>query len=267
MTDPAAPTAPRLAPDGSPYPDRARPTFEREVRAMFTHIAHQYDWFNHVATLGQDLVWRPRALWAVDRFRVGRPLRWALDVGCGTGDLALLTTRHAPASRAVGIDFTGAMVVRATARARRLGASSKVQFGRATGLALPFRSGSFDLVMSAFVARNLSDLPKALREFRRVLVPGGTLLTLETTEPPSAVVRSMFHAYFDHVVPWLGAAVKSAGPFRYLPESLRRLPSRERMLELMRDAGFPRVDGVRQSQGIVTSFLGEAGAAAPASMD
>lgn len=229
---------------------------------MFTHIARQYDWFNHLATLGQDFVWRPRAIWTVERYRAGAPIRRVLDVGCGTGDLAFLTTRHVPTSRAIGVDFTAAMVARATERARRSGAGERVQFGRATGLALPFRSGTFDLVMSAFLARNLRDLPAALLEFRRVLAPGGTLLTLETTEPPSLLIRGMFHAYFDHVVPWLGAAVKSAGPFRYLPESLRLLPSRERMLELMRAAGFVRVDAVHQSQGIVTSFLGEAGAAA-----
>lgn len=264
MSGPAATAAGRVAADGSPYPDRARPTFEHDVRAMFTYIAPQYDWFNHLATLGQDFVWRPRAIWAVDRFRHGAPVHRALDVGCGTGDLSLLVTRHTHGAQAVGVDFTAAMVARATDRARRAGAAGAVRFGRATGLALPFRSGAFDLVMSAFVARNLRDLPTAFREFRRVLAPGGTLLTLETSEPPSPVVRSMFHAYFDHVVPWLGAAVKSAGPFRYLPESLRLLPSRDRMLELMRDAGFSRVAAVSQSRGIVTSFLGEAPMDAPA---
>jgi demethylmenaquinone methyltransferase/2-methoxy-6-polyprenyl-1,4-benzoquinol methylase len=112
--------------------------------------------------------------------------------------------------------------------------------------------------MSAFVARNLPRLGDAFREIRRVLSPTGTLLTLEITEPESPAFRQIFHAYFDRVVPWLGAAVHSAGPYRYLPESLRFLPGRQGMLQLLRDAGFSRVEARSQSMGIVTTYLADA---------
>jgi demethylmenaquinone methyltransferase / 2-methoxy-6-polyprenyl-1,4-benzoquinol methylase len=130
---------------------------------------------------------------------------------------------------------------------------------RANARRLPAPSGSFDVIMSAFVARNLVDLPGVFREFRRVLRPEGTVLTLEITEPASALVGRLFHAYFDHVVPWLGAAVHSAGPYRYLPNSLRSLPPSDGMVQLMRDAGFPRVEAHPQSMGIVTAYLAGAG--------
>ena len=261
MSEPA-PDGTRTAPDGSPYPDRSSPDFERDVRRMFGHIAERYDWFDHVASLGNDFLWRPRALGQLDRFRTPGPIRRVLDVGCGTGDLARQVARRYPGARVVGADFTGPMLRNALGRNRRAREGDRVALARATALRLPFTDGSFDLVTSAFVARNLTDLPRAFGEFRRVLRPKGLVLTLEITEPPSPTFGALFHSYFDRVVPWMGAAVASAGPYRYLPESLRSLPPRGEFLEVIRAAGFPRVAAPSQSFGIVTSFLGEAGPSA-----
>lgn len=249
--------ADRRAPDGSPYPDRSRDSFERDVRAMFTHIAVRYDWFDHLASMGQDFLWRPRALWDLDRFRDGRPVRRILDLGCGTGDLTTMAARHFPRASVVGADFTPAMLARASVRNQPPELASRLGYGRANAGALPFRSGSFDLVMSAFVARNLPRLAGVFQEVRRVLAPRGTVLTLEITEPASPRIGRMFHAYFDTVVPFLGGLVQSSGPYRYLPESLRFLPDRAGMLRMMADAGFSRVAAVPQSGGIVTSYLGD----------
>lgn len=255
----AGPRAHRTAPDGSPYPDRNDPSFEHDVRAMFDAIADGYDTFDHVASLGQDLLWRPRALWALDRFRAGKPkVRRALDVGCGTGDLTRLTARHFERAEVLGVDFTGRMLRIASRRHPGGGEAPRVRYGRGSALGLPFRSGTFDLVLSAFVVRNLPRLDEAFGELRRVLADGGTLLTLEITEPASPAVARLFHAYFDAVVPWLGNAVGRSGPYRYLPESLRHLPPRSEMLARLQGAGFDPVRAVPQSQGIVTTYLAEA---------
>lgn len=254
----AAPTAPSRTfrpPDGSPYPVRGAPGFERDVRAMFSYIAGGYELFNHIATLGQDVLWRPRALWELDRFRSGAPIRQILDIGCGTGELAELLARHYGASRVLGADFTRAMVLRAQATRRPAGLSERLQYGRATALRLPFRDAAFDVATSAFLVRNLPELGSAFRELRRVLVPGGTLLTLEVAEPPSPLVARLFHAYFDSVVPFLGVLAGSAGPYRYLPDSLRSLPNRQGVIDLLRQAGFDPVVARLQSAGIVTTYL------------
>jgi ubiquinone/menaquinone biosynthesis methyltransferase len=224
---------------------------------MFTYIAGRYEWFDHVASLGNDYLWRPRALWDLDRFRSKGPLRAVLDLGCGTGELARQVARHYPAARVFAADFTRAMLITAQGATTHRAERGRLDFGRATALSLPFADGAFDLVTNAFVARNLADLPKALREMRRVLRAGGVLLTLEITEPVSPAFGRLFHAYFDRVVPWLGSAVRSAGPYRYLPESLRSLPSRDEFLAALRDAGFLRTGAVPQSLGIVTTFLAE----------
>lgn len=259
MGEGSAAVAGRVATDGSPYPDRGLASFERDVQAMFAHIARRYDWFDHLASLGQDYLWRPRALWDLDRFRAGRPVRRILDVGCGTGDFALLAARHYPGARVVGADFTAAMLRRAAPRLSGRALGGRAGLARASALALPFRPGAFDVVLSAFVARNLPRLDVALAEARRALAPDGTLLVLEITEPTSPAVRRLFHTYFDTMVPFLGGLARSAGPYRYLPESLRFLPDRDGFLRRLRDAGFGRVAAVPQSGGIVTSYLGAPG--------
>ncbi len=229
---------------------------------MFTHIAERYEWFDHVASLGNDYLWRPRALWDLDRFRAGRPVARALDLGCGTGELARLVTRRHAAARVVATDFTAAMVAHAARVLRPSGEGARLSFARANALRLPFADASFDLVTNAFVVRNLADLDVAFREMRRVLRPGGSLLILEITEPLSPRFGAVFHAYFDRVVPWLGAAVASEGPYRYLPESLQSLPPRAQLLAKLKSAGFSRAEARPQSRGIVTAFLAEAGAPA-----
>lgn len=224
---------------------------------MFTHIAERYDWFDHVASLGNDFLWRPRAFWDLARFRTPGPVERILDLGCGTGDLAVLAARRFPAASVVAADFTPAMLEKAGRRTAEVPERPRLSFGRATALRLPFADRSFDLVTNAFVARNLADLGVALAECRRVLRPGGVLLTLEITEPRSPAFARVFHAYFDRVVPWLGTAVHSAGPYRYLPESLRSLPPPAGFLEALRRAGFDRTAARSQSMGIVTTFLAE----------
>lgn len=248
----------RTAPDGSPYPERSTASFERDVRAMFTHIAERYERFDHLASLGNDYLWRPRALWDLDRFRSGSPVRAALDLGCGTGELARLVARRYPGARVVAADFTPAMLARARVESDGRRERPRLEFARANAMRLPFPDATFDVVTNAFLARNLSDLAAALGEMRRVLRPGGVLLTLEITEPLRPAVARLFHAYFDRVVPTLGGMVHSAGPYRYLPESLRNLPSREEFVRTLLGVGFARAEGRPQSLGIVTTFLAEA---------
>lgn len=257
----AAVNLPR-APDGSPLPHRGSAGFEREVRSMFTHIAGQYSFFDHLATGGQDLLWRPRALWRLDR-ELERPPERVLDLGCGPGDLTFLLARHYPRARVVGCDFTSAMVRRGEVHRREAVASDarapeeRVRLSVGDVLHLPFQSGQFDLVTSAFLVRNLPDLAAGLREMGRVLRPGGICLTLELSEPRPTWFRPLFHAYFDRVVPKLGALFHSEGPYRYLSESLRHFPPRPAVAGLFERAGFSRVLQDPQSMGIVTAFLAQ----------
>ena len=243
------------ATDGSPLPRRELATYPRDLRAMFAHIARGYEWFDHVASLGQDFLWRPQAFWAMDRFRDPEvPVRRVLDLGCGTGELARLTAHRYPGAEVVAVDFTAEMLAHAVAGTPSH-LAPRLRYARADAQRLPFRGQQFDLVVSAFVARNLPDLPGALAEMRRVLRPDGSLMILDITGPTDPWMRKLFLAYFGRVVPWLGAAVGSEGPYTYLPRSLAHLPPPQELLGWIRKAGFPRAVARPFSGGIVTAFL------------
>ena len=174
MTDPARRTLQR-SPLGSPaQPD----TSARAIRDMFAAVAPRYDFLNHLLSFGRDLAWRKGTARAL-REVLSRPDSLAVDVCCGTGDLALELGRLS-AGKVIGTDFCRPMLQRAREKAaRRL---RPVFFLEADTLALPFRDGSLDLVSVAFGFRNLADHAHGLQEMRRVLKPGGVVAILEFSQ-------------------------------------------------------------------------------------
>src|SRR5947209_13103254 len=131
---------------------------------MFASITPRYDLMNRLMTLGRDGAWRRAAVAAVAPTAGGR----VLDVGCGTGDLTLELAGRG-VRLAVGLDPVDAML--GAARAKLLDAPAAALV-RGDGLRLPFPDTTFECVVSAFVMRNVADLPTALRDARRVLRPG-----------------------------------------------------------------------------------------------
>jgi demethylmenaquinone methyltransferase / 2-methoxy-6-polyprenyl-1,4-benzoquinol methylase len=213
------------------------------VRDMFTRIAPRYDLLNHLLSFSLDKVWRrSTAKHFVTILR--RPEARVLDVCCGTGDLAFALDRARPRALGparrepiVGSDFVEAMLARAREKARH--AHSSAIFAAGDALRLPFADSSFDLVTTAFGFRNLANYENALREFARVLRPGGELGILEFTEPGAGPLAGIFRFYFRHVLPRIGAAISGNGEaYAYLPSSVRRFPSPAELASLMGRCGF-----------------------------
>src|SRR3989449_10751927 len=134
---------------------------------MFDRIAPRYDLLTRVLSLGQDASWRRRAVAAAGLGPGGR----ALDVGAGTGDLALALAKAGPSGRVVALDLAPEMLARARTRAH---ASLGLVVGSAE--ALPFPDALFSCVVAGFAIRNFGDLPRALGDMRRVLGPGGRVV-------------------------------------------------------------------------------------------
>jgi len=210
----------------------------RVVREMFGAIAGRYDFLNHFLSANADRRWR-RLCAAEVRSRLEGTRPAILDLGCGTADLALELARDASV---VGCDFCHPMLVLGK---RKLGApgARNVELAEADALSLPFRDGTFDAVVSAFVVRNLADLDGGLRETARVLRRGGVLGVLEFALPQSAVFGAAFRFYFSRILPALGRIVSGVdGPYRYLPESVRTFPGARALSERIGGAGFHGVD-------------------------
>jgi demethylmenaquinone methyltransferase/2-methoxy-6-polyprenyl-1,4-benzoquinol methylase len=197
------------------------------VRTMFDRIAPVYDAMNRVMTAGLDMRWR--RLTAEAAVRRGDVV---LDAACGTGDLAIADLK-AGAGKVTGLDFSEQMLARARKKA-------PLEWIRGDMLALPFADGTFDAATVGFGVRNVADLELALRELRRVLRPGGRLAILEITQPRGAL-KPFYSLWFDTIVPLLGKVLPGGSAYTYLPASVKRFPTAERLAALLGECGFGEV--------------------------
>jgi demethylmenaquinone methyltransferase / 2-methoxy-6-polyprenyl-1,4-benzoquinol methylase len=232
-------------------PQRDSDQFATQVRGMFDRIAGVYDTMNSAMTAGLHHEWRERA---VDRAEIG-PGSDALDVCCGTGDLALaLRRRIGPDGRVVGSDFSEPMLELARRKSGEQGLA--VEFGWADALDLPYGDASFDAVTIGFGARNLGDLDKGLGEMARVLRPGGRLVILEITRPQREPLSTFYSLWFDRVVPMLGTFAGDSDAYSYLPESVRTFPEPEPLAAKIDAAGFTRIRWLLLAGGIIAIHSG-----------
>ena len=231
---------------GSGVPHRDSDQFATEVRGMFDRIAGVYDLMNSAMTAGLHHQWRQRA---VDRAEVG-PRSDALDVCCGTGDLALELRRRIGADgRVVGCDFSEPMLELARRKSGEEGLP--VEFGWADALELPYGDEGFDAVTIGFGARNLADLGRGLGEMARVLKPGGRLVILEITRPQREPLASFYSLWFDRVVPVIGSVAGDSEAYSYLPNSVRSFPEPESLAAMMDEAGLREIRWLLLAGGII----------------
>jgi demethylmenaquinone methyltransferase/2-methoxy-6-polyprenyl-1,4-benzoquinol methylase len=222
---------------------------------MFDRIAPRYDLLNRLLSLGTDLSWRRRAL---DLARLGEAGR-ALDVGTGTGDFALALLARSPRSATVtGVDISSGMLEIAERRATQAAVAARYARLIASVESLPFPDGTFDVAMAGFVIRNVGDIPRGLREMRRVLRPGGRAVILDLHTPRNPTVRRLYRSY-AFISPRLAAALGSdPEAYRYLPRSIEAFYDPEALAALMRNAGFTQVRFERLTFGIAAIHVGEA---------
>jgi demethylmenaquinone methyltransferase/2-methoxy-6-polyprenyl-1,4-benzoquinol methylase len=219
---------------------------------MFAGIAPRYDLMNRLMTGGRDQAWRRLTA----RLAAPPPGSLVLDLAAGTGDLALAFLRETDARAVVGADFVEAMLRLAGGKLAARG-ERRVHLVAADALALPFPDGVFGCVASAFLLRNLADLPAGLAEMRRVAAPGGSVAALEITQPRLPGWRETFRLYFHHVVPAVGALVAgSRDAYTYLPRSVDRFVAPEALAALMTRAGLRDVTVRRLGLGAVTIHVG-----------
>ena len=215
----------------------------KPLHHIFTEVPPRYDLINCVLTWGMDRRWRLEAIRHCLDLRPGR----VLDLGCGTGDLAIGVARLAGDSvEVVGIDYSLPMLRLAVDKARHAVGDGRVSFIYGDAANLPFPDGYFDCVGISFAFRNLTyKNPLAqlhLAEVRRVLSTGGRYVIVETSQPKSRLIRKLFHLYlrwFVFRVAYLLSGNRSA--YNYLAESAARFYTPEEVEAMLLTTGFRQV--------------------------
>ncbi|HZV73651.1 MAG TPA: bifunctional demethylmenaquinone methyltransferase/2-methoxy-6-polyprenyl-1,4-benzoquinol methylase UbiE [Conexibacter sp.] len=224
---------------------------EPQVRAMFDRIARVYDRMNSIMTAGMHHRWRERA---ADLAQLAPGAR-ALDVACGTGDLALeLAGRVGPGGEVVACDFSEQMLELAR---RKAADRPTVRFEWANALELPYADDEFAAATVGFGVRNFTDLERGLSELARVVRPGGKVVVLEMTTPSRPLLSAFFRVWFDRVVPLLGRLAGDSDAFTYLPSSVRRFPGPQELAATMERCGLRSIRYVLTAGGIIAIHVGE----------
>ena len=238
------------------------------VQKMFAAIAPSYDLNNRLHSLWMDQRWRRKAV----KLARLRPRDMVVDVACGTGDLTLafasalyreredaldLFPRSEMETPVIGLDFTYEMLPIARLK-RPEGAAEDVRWLNGDALALPLPDASADVVSIAFGIRNVADPAAAVREFYRVLRPGGRLIILEFSLPTNAALRGLYNFYFRQVLPRTATLVSGdkTGAYKYLPESVNTFISRDSMTRMLADAGFAAVEQHPMTFGVCVCYRG-----------
>jgi demethylmenaquinone methyltransferase/2-methoxy-6-polyprenyl-1,4-benzoquinol methylase len=235
----------------------------RYVAAMFDRISRRYDLLNTVMSGGMHHVWRRRA---ADLATLGEENEapsagsgQALDVGTGTGDMALELARRPGIERVVALDFASQMLTLAQAKAEGRSLSAPVHWILGDALNLPFLDDRFLSVTSCFGLRNFTDTEAALREMIRVIKPGGRVVILDIVPMKgNGILRRLSRLYMRTVVPRLGALLaRDKEGYTYLPESVDSYLDPQELAQIMEGLGLHPVAHRMMAGGTVALHVGE----------
>ncbi len=201
---------------------------------MFDRLSGHYDLLNRMITFGFDSAWRRRVIERAKLSAGGR----LLDVGAGTGDIALTAVRKKPLMQVTAADFSYSMMKKGRSRP----GGDQIPWCSADALQLPFADKTFDAVTSGYLIRNVLDPLKAFQEQWRVLKPGGRAVCLETSPPKQNILRPLILVHLKLIIPLLGRLVGgNQAAYTYLPDTTRNFMKPHEMAVTMQKAGFEAV--------------------------
>lgn len=228
---------------------------KKGIAKLYSEVAPRYELCNHVLTLGWDSHWRKKAAKAAGRLGGSE---W-MDICSGTGELAQYLSRTAQKGTNIyAVDGSLSMLVLAKQKKDLSGA----RFSIADAGTLPFASDTFDLITISFATRNLNAsqdvLAAFLKEFYRVLKPGGTFINLETSQPESSLLRTLFHWYVRLLVKPVGYLISgSKAGYSYLSYTIPRFYNAPDFSSILRSCGFSNLTHKAFLGGIAAIHTGQ----------
>lgn len=217
---------------------------------IFSVIAKNYDFLNHLLSFNLDRSWR-RRLVILSRFR---PDSRILDVCTGTGDIAIEFARRG-ARDVTGIDLSAGMLARAQQKIEKLNLATKIKLETGSVLNLPYADQTFDLVTIGFGLRNLPYYSRGISEMARVLKPSGRLLILEFSLPTNKLTYGLYSLYLKNYLPLAGRLFSgSARAYSYLASSIFSFLKPEEVMALIRQSGLRNLSCLNLTAGVVTIY-------------
>jgi demethylmenaquinone methyltransferase/2-methoxy-6-polyprenyl-1,4-benzoquinol methylase len=206
------------------------------IKRMFDEVAPTYDFLNHLLSLGIDNYWRAKTTTKAKKLLGKNSEPRILDVATGTGDLANSMAKIAGA-KVTALDLSPEMLVLARKK------YPQINFIEGYAEKLPFGNASFDIVSAGFGVRNFENLNEGMREFHRVLKPGGHALIIEPMIPRNGIMKKLYLIYFKKVLPKIaGLFSKSTFAYDYLPHSVEKFPQAEAFTNILKKSGFKKAD-------------------------
>lgn len=221
---------------------------------LFNDIAGRYDLINSILSFGLHYGWRRLIRKTLPR----REDIAVLDLATGTGDVAIELSKAKNVSKVDGLDMSIGMVEEGRKKLASKGLDNKIRLSVGDAQSLPFEDNSYDAVTISFGIRNIPDVPKCLKECRRVLKPGGRLIILEFALPSSKLVRAGHLFYLRNILPKIGKALSGNDvAYTYLNETIEEFPYGEAFTSLMRDSGLENNRYEELTGGIVNIYWGD----------
>lgn len=224
----------------------------QQVEAMFDNIAPSYDKLNNRLSWNIDRGWRRKAIM---QLKPHQPQE-ILDIATGTGDFAILAARLLKPKHLVGADISEGMMAVGKEKVKAAGLHEIISFAKEDCLDLSYSDNTFDAVTAAFGIRNFSDLDRGLAEMCRVLHAGGHLSIVELTTPVRFPMKQLFKVYSHTVLPLYGRLIsKDERAYSYLTKTIEAFPQGERMVGILKKAGFRTASFKRLTFGICTMYF------------
>nr|WP_051158624.1 bifunctional demethylmenaquinone methyltransferase/2-methoxy-6-polyprenyl-1,4-benzoquinol methylase UbiE [Nodosilinea nodulosa] len=216
-------------------PLQSSPLTATDIQGLFDRIAPVYDSLNERLSFGLHRVWKRMAV----RWSGAAPGQTALDVCCGSGDMALMLAQAVGTTGKVyGLDFSAELLAVAEGRSRRAPLPTQPHWVQGDALALPFEASTFDAATMGYGLRNLTDIPQGLTELHRVLKPGATAAILDFHRPQGWLAEQFQRWYLDALVVPAAEQMGLTEEYAYIGPSVDRFPDGPEQVALARRAGF-----------------------------
>ena len=213
-------------------------TSDDRIRTLFNRIAPVYDQLNTWLSLGQHRIWKQMTV----KWSGAKAGDTCLDVCCGSGDLALLLAQQVGAKgQVIGIDFAAEQLAIAQQRAQQRYPIPPITWVEGNALELPFDENAFDAITMGYGLRNVTDIPRSLKELHRVLKPQAKAAILDFHRPLNPQIRTLQQWYLDAIVVPAAQQFGLTEEYAYIAPSLDRFPTGTEQVTLAYQAGFAKV--------------------------